>query len=50
MSYANMMLYNSVIPSYRKDKDEKTKDKGDYVNADDPANIDKLNAFIAGGD
>jgi hypothetical protein len=46
ISYANIILYSSVIPSYGgKDKEEGGNEE---INADDPANADKINAAIFG--
>lgn len=43
MSYANIRLYNAVIPTYSsaKDKDKENGDK--IINGDDPANRGKIN-------
>lgn len=44
MSYANMIMYGSVLPSYN--NKPVTKDgKQEVINADDPKNIDKINQF-----
>ena len=51
MSYANVMMYGSVLPSYNKD-DKKDKEKeteeedDDVINADDPANQEKIRKLL----
>jgi hypothetical protein len=35
MGYANMIMYSSVLPSYKSRKDDKDED---IINADDPNN------------
>lgn len=37
MSYANMIMYSSVLPSYN-DKSKQPEDSNEVINADDPAN------------
>ena len=45
MSYANISLYSSVLPSY----DDETGDKGERViKADDPKNKDLVNSILFG--
>lgn len=46
MSYANIRLYNAVIPTYSstKDKDKESRDK--IINGDDPANRGKINKVM----
>lgn len=48
LSYANMILYSAVIPSYksRDKKDGDGKKKQDEIRADDPANRDKVRKFL----
>jgi hypothetical protein len=49
MSYANMVMYGAVIPSYKspdeidKDGKKKKKKKHERVNGDDPRNREKIN-------
>lgn len=47
MSYANMLMYGSVLPSYdsKKGKDKK-KDDDEIINADDPANKDRIRRLL----
>jgi hypothetical protein len=45
MSYANMILYGSVLPSYKSNKDRAKNKKQEIINADDPRNLDKINQF-----
>jgi hypothetical protein len=40
ISYANVILYSAVIPTYK--STNKEDDKGEVINADDPANRQKL--------
>lgn len=44
MSYANLILYGAVIPSY-KPKDKTGKHKN-VIKADDPRNRDKVRKFL----
>lgn len=51
ISYANMILYMATLPSYDsyKDKSEaKKKDRGEVINADDPANREKVEKMLFG--
>ncbi len=51
MSYANMILYGAVIPSYKSPDDgkggkngkKKKAKKQERINGDDPRNRDKIN-------
>lgn len=51
MSYVNTLMYGSVLPSYDPDR-KKDKKKGrngkpqEVIKADDPANRDKVRAFL----
>jgi len=52
MSYVNVMMYCSVLPSYKSKKDDK-EDGGNkmfgkdvVINGDDPANKDKIAKFF----
>lgn len=49
ISYANMLLYMSTIPDYhmKTDKDGKKKNQ-EHIDADDPANRDKVNKILFG--
>lgn len=40
LSYANLVLYSSVLPSYDDEKDE------DVINADDPRNKEKIRKLL----
>jgi len=44
MSYANMILYSSVIPSH----DDESEGKEDVMNADDPRNKEKIKEILFG--
>lgn len=44
MSFANVRLYNAVLPSYSTQKDNKDSDK--ILNGDDPCNKDAINNAI----
>lgn len=47
MSYANVILYGAVLPSYSsKKKDGKGSDDGEVLNGDDPANGDKIRNIL----
>ena len=51
ISFANLLLYSSTLPSYELDKEGKKgngKEKGDVVNGDDPKNKDLVKAIIGG--
>lgn len=50
LSYANMILYSAVIPSY-KSRDKKDgggdgKKKQEEIKADDPSNKEKVRKFL----
>lgn len=45
MSFANVRLYNAVLPSFSAKKDGK-KDTGIILNGDDPNNQDAVNNAI----
>ena len=42
MSYANVIMYGSVLPSYNSEKEKKE----DNINADDPKNKDKIRNIL----
>lgn len=42
MSYANVIMYGSVLPSYNSKKEKKE----DSINADDPKNKDKIRTIL----
>lgn len=44
MSYANVILYSSVLPSYGESKEEKEK----VINGDDPKNMEEYNKILFG--
>lgn len=49
MSYANMIMYGAVLPSYKKPKDGKKESKEEeIINASDPRNRDKVHAILFG--
>lgn len=45
MSYANVVMYSAVLPSYNR-KDGKNGEKQDVIKADDPRNRDKVRQFL----
>lgn len=48
MSYANVIMYGAVLPSYRKPKDgtEGKQEEQDIVKADDPTNRERVRKFL----
>ena len=50
MSYENLLMYSSVLPSYdssgKKEKEDNGKKKPGTFRADDPKNREQLMAFI----
>lgn len=47
MSYANVVMYSAVLPSYKTDKDGKKSDTGQKVlRADDPSNKAEVQKFF----
>lgn len=50
MSYTNLIMYNSILPSYDfdKDKDKKKRDSGKHYNMDDKANKHVISDIISG--
>ena len=48
MSYANMILYGAVLPSIDSEDDEKKDKKEEVINADDPANREKVRSLLFG--
>lgn len=51
MSYTNLIMYNSILPSYDfdQDKDEKKKkNSGKHYNMDDKANRNVISDIISG--
>lgn len=46
MSFENFVMYNAVVPSYDTDKDNKGNKDEETVNADDPANNEKIKDFL----
>ena len=49
MSYANIMLYCAVLPSYDFDKDDKDKKQREKaINADDPKNKSEVHKIMFG--
>lgn len=47
MSYANVLLYGAVLPSYDNEKTEEGKSE-EVIKADDPANRDKVRNILFG--
>jgi hypothetical protein len=47
MSYTNMIMYCSVLPSYGSGKPEDNK-QGEVINADDPANEEIVSKALFG--
>ncbi len=51
MSYANMIMYSAVLPSYKAKKQQRDgkKDKGkeEVIKADDRKNKDRVRKFLA---
>lgn len=48
MSYANMILYSTVIPSYKGEK--KNESEQEIIQAEDPANRDAVRKFFEQSD
>lgn len=49
MSYTNVVMYMRTLPDYSVGKDKKDgKKKQEKINADDPANRDKVNEILFG--
>jgi hypothetical protein len=48
MSYQNLIIYSSVLPGYDFDKDGRDNKKDEVINADDPANRDRINKILFG--
>lgn len=49
MSYANMIMYGAVLPSYKSHKKNETgKADNEKINADDPRNKDKVRSILFG--
>lgn len=49
MSYANMIMYGAVLPSYKSSKKNATSKVGndnEMINADDPRNRDKVRRIL----
>ena len=48
MSYANVIMYSAVLPSYdaKKKKDGKNREPQKVIKADDPANRDEVRKFF----
>lgn len=48
MSYANMIMYGAVLPSYKSSKKNATgkADDNERINADDPRNRDKVRQIL----
>ena len=50
MSYANVVMYMRTLPDYsaKKGKDKDGKKPQEKINADDPANRDRVNEILFG--
>ena len=48
MSYANLVMYMRTLPDYSAKKDKKGDKKQERIDADDPANRDKVNEILFG--
>lgn len=50
MSYANVVMYMRTLPDYsaKKDKGKKGEKPQEKINADDPANRDRVNEILFG--
>lgn len=48
MSYANMIMYGAVLPSYKSGKKNKSgkADDNEVINADDPRNREKVRRIL----
>ncbi|MEL7586663.1 MAG: hypothetical protein AAGU19_08100 [Prolixibacteraceae bacterium] len=46
MSYANVIMYSAVLPSY--DDEKESKEDEEVINADDPKNRDKVRQILFG--
>lgn len=48
MSYANVIMYSAVLPSYdaKKKKDGKNREPQKVIKADDPSNRDEVRKFF----
>lgn len=44
LSYVNMMMYSSVLPSY--DNNNDGDEQGEQIDADDPQNRDKIRQML----
>lgn len=49
MSYTNLIMYNSVLPSYDPEAGKSKKNKGEYIDADDPKNKQKIRQLLFSG-
>ncbi|MDR0619182.1 MAG: hypothetical protein LBG17_04720 [Bacteroidales bacterium] len=45
MSYSNIIMYSSVLPSYDSDSDNDKKNN-EIIDADDPANKEKIKRLL----
>jgi hypothetical protein len=48
MSYANVIMYSSVLPSYNSKNDKPGKHGKNVINADDPKNKDAVHKILFG--
>jgi hypothetical protein len=48
MSYANVIMYGSVLPSYDSRKDKAGKHEKNVINADNPKNRDAVRKILFG--
>lgn len=42
MSYMNVLMYSSVLPSYDSNKEDDKKDKGERINGDNKEEIERI--------
>jgi hypothetical protein len=47
MSYVNMIMYSSILPSYDSGK-KKDKNREETINADDPKNRERVKQILFG--
>lgn len=46
MSFQNMLLYSSVVPTYKNDAKEGDKKQQEHIKADDPKNKKRVHDII----
>jgi len=45
-----MIMYGSVLPSYKSSKNDKGKNDNEVINADDPSNRAKVRSILYGNE